>query len=605
MDTQSYARNMERYFELNKIPDSVLGTRDDLINHLVQVAHEKRNVLMSNNSIIDEVIVPFEKGTRVPTDEDIKELNEFFMSLYVNGDFYDRGTCERIVHIIYNTYLLNKKYDLAAQQLQKIYYFDIVNNSHQILGKTTISQKLVDEWTGLFDVLGESGKVAFISFLLAIVYNENEKQTALNRMNLAVKYINLLGKDVNDKSNRQLYNSYRSALIDLLGHVCDALDLNICAYSDAEMKQIDEYRKKVIEEYNAGNLNSLPFSPEATLRRLEYFFGEITQEELLDWLLEYAKEQSQNADSKSYVNAFNAEANYFSTIQKNYNGTQEQKEVLWNRALEAITDSFGYTEKRKDDFYVFGSSAQLVQILSSQIGFEKAGSYVFDITVFHDKALSIHTVMVGKISQIILDEILKDEPEFLEGVCGYSLDYIKNNKDSIVKLLHDCALFHDIGKHYCLDYVQIAYRNLTDREFAMIKCHPEDFEKFFPVGENDSEELKCIRDCALLHHTWHDGTKGYPIRKHTYNRPFVDILSIADSVDAATDIIGRPYTKGKSLDDLIEEFEGFTDTRYSNKIIELLKKTEVKNKIEQLIGEGRKDITYAAYANRHFDKNVF
>lgn len=598
MDMQVYARNMEQYFELNNIPDSAYETRDDLIRHLIYVATEKRKILVSNNEIINELIVPYENGTKVPTDEELEELYSFFKSLFVNGVFYDRGTCERIIHIMYNTYINAGEYNKAVRQLHLIYYFDVINNLHQALGKVTYTQQLADVWEDHFDKLDDEGKLSYITFLLAAVYDENDKRNALKRIDRAVKYIDMVGADINDCSNGQFFGAYRSALTDLLGHVCDALDEDINAYSPEEMKRIDEYRQQFLKEKSAGNLDTLPISTDATIKRLEYHFGECTQKELLDWLLEYAEKKGAEADSKSLVDALGAEANFFLTIQYNFSGTKEEKEALWNRALEVIRTSFSYTEKTKDDFYVFDSSAQLVQIIASQIGFEKARNYVFDITVFHDKALSIHTVMVSRISRIILEELLNSNPEYLQGVCGCTTEFIKNNHDVMMRLMWDCALFHDIGKHYCLDYIQNAYRNLTDREFDMIKCHPEDFAKFFPESKNDSEEMKCIRECAVMHHTWHDGTKGYPIKEHSYNRPFVDILSIADSIDAATDSIGRPYNKGKSLDSLIEEFAGFGDTRYSSTIVELLRKPDVKRKIEKLIDEGRKDITYAAYTDK-------
>ena len=70
----------------------------------------------------------------------------------------------------------------------------------------------------------------------------------------------------------------------------------------------------------------------------------------------------------------------------------------------------------------------------------------------------------------------------------------------------------------------------------------------------------------------------------------MNIISIADSVDAATDNIGRPYGQGKMLEQLLEEFEGMKDSRYSGYICDLLHVESVKKKIERILDAKRKEI---------------
>lgn len=159
--------------------------------------------------------------------------------------------------------------------------------------------------------------------------------------------------------------------------------------------------------------------------------------------------------------------------------------------------------------------------------------------------------------------------------------------------MEDCALFHDIGKYFCLDYVSNSSRNLTDDEFAVIKAHSANFSRVYQGKMN--EEIRCIYDCALLHHLWYNGEGGYPAAKHTCNKPFVNILSIADSLDAATDNIGRPYGLGKTISDLMEEFDAQKDTRYSGYVSELLHDDELKGTLSYIICEKRKDINYQVY----------
>ncbi len=81
----------------------------------------------------------------------------------------------------------------------------------------------------------------------------------------------------------------------------------------------------------------------------------------------------------------------------------------------------------------------------------------------------------------------------------------------------------------------------------------------------------------------------------TINQPLIDILSIADSIDAAVDFLGRSYAKRKTLRDLVDEFQNFKDTRYSKDVIELFDNPILFNRIETFLNEGRHEIGYKAF----------
>ena len=70
----------------------------------------------------------------------------------------------------------------------------------------------------------------------------------------------------------------------------------------------------------------------------------------------------------------------------------------------------------------------------------------------------------------------------------------------------------------------------------------------------------------------------------------MNILTIADCIDAATDNIGRPYGMGKTLEDLIAEFDRDKEIRYSGYISGLLHKEEIQCKINHVIYDRRREI---------------
>ena len=157
-------------------------------------------------------------------------------------------------------------------------------------------------------------------------------------------------------------------------------------------------------------------------------------------------------------------------------------------------------------------------------------------------------------------DIAYEKTDFQRGTRWISFGscHITSYFKAVACLLSVCA-GHNIGKYFCIDIVSNSSRRLTDDEFEIIKHHPLNFSAIYQ-GEM-TPEFECIRDCALLHHRWFNEAGGYPREKHTANKPFVNILTIADCIDAATDNIGRPYGMGKTLEDLIQEFDESRDVK--------------------------------------------
>ncbi|MEE1464404.1 MAG: hypothetical protein UF734_02105 [Clostridium sp.] len=65
---------------------------------------------------------------------------------------------------------------------------------------------------------------------------------------------------------------------------------------------------------------------------------------------------------------------------------------------------------------------------------------------------------------------------------------------------------------------------------------------------NQIPQLKCYHDIAVGHHKSFDDLSGYPKEFHTSQsrqKILIDLISICDSLDAATDYLGRNYAKSK------------------------------------------------------------
>ena len=112
-------------------------------------------------------------------------------------------------------------------------------------------------------------------------------------------------------------------------------------------------------------------------------------------------------------------------------------------------------------------------------------------------------------------------------------------------------------------------------------------------------DLTKYHDVVLGHHKFYDGMGGYPENfqntKSDY-RIIIDLITICDCIDAATDHLGRNYKLAKSLDSVIEELIAGKGHRYNPELVEILENSPgLQKEIRYIVSEGRLDIMYRAY----------
>lgn len=209
---------------------------------------------------------------------------------------------------------------------------------------------------------------------------------------------------------------------------------------------------------------------------------------------------------------------------------------------------------------------------------------------FQSPETYVHIQSVSRISEIICDALYKKQPELFIGCLDTKdLNEVKRKYEKIRSVLYDGALLHDTGKSSYLFQVSNYYRPLTDEEYLLIKNHPvKSYEFLYSSFEEP------ILEIALYHHVWHDHVYGYPLSDNMVikNQLLVDIVSVADSIDAATDTIGRTYAYPKTFEDLMKELYLEAGTRYSKEVLDVID-VEVSESISNIIH----DFKYKVFAS--------
>ena len=215
------------------------------------------------------------------------------------------------------------------------------------------------------------------------------------------------------------------------------------------------------------------------------------------------------------------------------------------------------------------------------------------LTMFRQVQTAMHSIMVAELAGEVVDSLVKNRPELLVGQLGTaSAAEVRARAGDIHGYLYCGALLHDIGKLVCSSVINAQSHRLGDLEFRILKYHPV----------TGGEMLECIpelavfRDIALGHQKSCDGSGGYPPEFDNTASPqkiFIDIITVCDSLDAATDRLGRNYAKTKDFDTVMRELRAGQGTRYSGDIVGLLDKDlELQARIRRLVEEGRRKVYY-------------
>lgn len=228
-------------------------------------------------------------------------------------------------------------------------------------------------------------------------------------------------------------------------------------------------------------------------------------------------------------------------------------------------------------------------ILQSCISVEDCLSFLNTVFLHRQISTAIHFSMVSRLAVLCYNHFSAARPELFSHVPGF------DSKEKALFFVHNAALCHDIGKLYCTNLVNLHFRKITDTEFSELSKHSQE-------GADFIEQIPLLRPFADIvrgHHKSYDGNSGYPESfdntKSPY-KPIIDLITICDSIDAATDMLGRNYATGKTFNVLLQELIAQAGTRYSPELVSLLANDhDLCTQISELTGNGRTSVYYEMY----------
>jgi len=275
-----------------------------------------------------------------------------------------------------------------------------------------------------------------------------------------------------------------------------------------------------------------------------------------------------------------------------YGISEEKKKEIIGELKTMTRETWYYKLNKYDTPFLNGLMAEwcfkLMKYFDSQ---DEKEEWLFQLLVRRQLPTYLHSVMVMHLAEALCKEVKRTNPGLFD-----SLEQVR--KDEVLNFVRQCALLHDVGKTKITDIVNTQGRKLWDREFLGIKLHPSFGAEML---DTDSDLIK-YRDVALGHHKFYDGSSGYPETFDNVNSPYrivIDLITICDCIDAATDHLGRNYKKAKSLEEVLEELSAGKGVRYNPDLVELIENSpRLKKEMSYIVRDGRLDIMYRAYLER-------
>lgn len=249
---------------------------------------------------------------------------------------------------------------------------------------------------------------------------------------------------------------------------------------------------------------------------------------------------------------------------------------------------------------VFCFNPILLKMIKSDADKEKL---IYEIMVSRHAVTYVHSLMVSKFAEAILEAVFEQCPECLIGIMNTkNADDVLRKRAKITAFTYKSAMFHDIGKNALVDIINTEHRKISDDEYNVIKRHPEQGAKYLSMNS----AFKKYRDIAFGHHKFYNGNGGYPESfdntKSKY-KPIIDLITVCDCLDAATDYLGRNYHRAKDLKTVTEEFVRDSGVRYHPFYVKLIAENKkLQKRLEFLIKKERKDIYYDVYSH-YFTQN--
>ena len=200
-----------------------------------------------------------------------------------------------------------------------------------------------------------------------------------------------------------------------------------------------------------------------------------------------------------------------------------------------------------------------------------------------------HSYIVGQVSKALCAAIMDDDPSYFDDI-----DFIRaiaspaEKRQAVLDYAMNCGIFHDVGKISVIELYNRTARQWFEEEYKMAHLHTLSGHTLLAAQPSTSR----YAPAALGHHTWYDGTRGYPSsyqRLECPERQMVDIIGLADWLEIAVNsdqMYNRMEQTFEAAARAASELEG---KRFSPLLTARLRDPQVAARLKLALEKGEQD----------------
>ena len=274
----------------------------------------------------------------------------------------------------------------------------------------------------------------------------------------------------------------------------------------------------------------------------------------------------------------------------------EDRAELADRIAQERAAAHRYLDEMPSNEYPRVASVAVRELILVQSDREKSDNRkILESILSGHRPTYVHSTMVAHLTKVLLRRMVETDPAALIGLLGCkTAAEVQARKPELLQTAYDCGLYHDVGKSAVIMYIDTNSRSLLEEEFCCIQSHP--VIGYGLLREAGYEEH--LAPAALYHHCFYNGQGGYPreVPPCPQNiKGIVDVLTVADALDAATDNIGRCYNRAKPLRTLVGELQAQSGTRYAPDVVALFRDETFCEVLAQKLDAERKKVYLHVY----------
>lgn len=335
--------------------------------------------------------------------------------------------------------------------------------------------------------------------------------------------------------------------------------------------------------------------------RVSYFYhaalyhaGKGTARAVVEDLLEMIDQTGEQDHSPDGINRNLTGAAYLFNYEAFLSA--EDRAELADRIAQERAAAHRYLDEMPSNEYPRVASVAVRELILVQSDREKSDNRkILESILSGHRPTYVHSTMVAHLTRVLLRRMVETNPAALIGLLGCkTAAEVQARKPELLQTAYDCGLYHDVGKSAVIMYIDTNSRSLLEEEFCCIQSHP--VIGYGLLREAGYEEY--LAPAALYHHCFYNGRGGYPreVPPCPQNiKGIVDVLTVADALDAATDNIGRCYNRAKPLRTLVGELQAQSGTRYAPDVVALFRDETFCEVLAKKLDAERKKVYLQAY----------